>query len=203
MKVLKSFLKTLIAVLIILLSANGFSHHPPVEKKLTAETNHSTLLFSVPIAGGLTKVTGKFNAYIIDIDLIDNDWTKSRIRANIAVNSIDTGIDGRDEHLRSADFFDVENYPEITFVSERIETTAEGFIAYGTFSMHGQSKNIKVPFIITGVDGENTIGLSSRLSIDRIDYGVGADFEHSAIDNFLADTINVEIDFWTKKRKEQ
>lgn len=200
---MKPFLKILLPILIILLSANGFSHHPPVEKELTAETNHSTLLFSVPIAGGLTKVTGKFNSYKIDIDLIDNDWTKSRIRANIAVNSIDTGIDGRDEHLLTADFFDVENYPEITFVSERIEKTEHGFTAYGNFSMHGVSKLIKVPFTITGVDGENTIGLSAKLTLNRIDYGVGTDFEHSAIDNFLADNINIEIDFWTKKRKEQ
>ena len=194
------------AIALLIIIATGllaFNDSQIDTKKLTAETNHSTLLFAVPIANGITRITGKFNEYNIDIDLVDNDWTKSSMKAVIKTVSIDTGIDGRDEHLRTADFFDAETYPEITFTSDRIEKSATGFVAHGSFSMHGVTKKIEVPFVIVAVDGENTIGISSRLSINRIDYGVGADFKHSAIENFLGDEISVEIDFWTKKRKEK
>lgn len=171
-------------------------------KKLTAETNHSSLLFSVPISNGITRITGKFNTYTIDLDYTDNDFTKSTLSASIDASSIDTGIEGRDEHLRSADFFETKTYPKITFVSESIEATENSYVAKGNFTMHGVTKDIEIPFRITGIDGENTIGISARFSLDRTDFGVGNEFKHTSIENFISDTIDVEVDFWTKKRKE-
>jgi polyisoprenoid-binding protein YceI len=67
--------------------------------------------------------------------------------------------------------------------------------------MHGVKKTIEFPLKITGKDGENTIGFSSRLTLNRVDYGVGSDFKHTSMDNFLSKDIHVEIDFWTKKKK--
>lgn len=198
------FSKTRLALILLSVFAIlSFTENPFELKKLTAETNHSTLMFSVPIASGITRITGKYNDYIIDLDYVDGDFTKSALRATIQAASIDTGIDGRDEHLRSADFFDTETYPEITFESERIEKAEEGYVAHGNFSMHGVTKKIALPFVVTGIDGENTIGISSRLSINRIEYGVGADWKHSSMENFVGEIISVEIDFWTKKRKEK
>ena len=192
----KSKYRHLVLLLAISVTLLSFIGNPVEIRKLTAETNHSTLLFSVPISNGITRITGKFNEYTIDLDYVDEDFTKSTLTA-----TIDTGISGRDEHLRSADFFNTEVYPEISFSSKRIEKTEQGYIAIGEFSMHGVTKEIELPFVITGVDGENTIGISSRLSIDRTDYGVGNDFKHTAIENFISNKIDVEIDFWTKKRK--
>ena len=197
----KSKYRHLVLLLAISVTLLSFIGNPVEIRKLTAETNHSTLLFSVPISNGITRITGKFNEYTIDLDYVDEDFTKSTLPATIKVESIDTGISGRDEHLRSADFFNTEVYPEISFSSKRIEKTEQGYIAIGEFSMHGVTKEIELPFVITGVDGENTIGISSRLSIDRTDYGVGNDFKHTAIENFISNKIDVEIDFWTKKRK--
>lgn len=198
-----SFYAKLALFIVLLIGASASRQNPSEVKKLTAETNHSTILFSVPIANGITRITGKFNDYDIDIDLVDNDWTKSTLSAVIRAESIDTGIDGRDDHLRTADFFDVATYPEITFTSERIVKTEKGYTVVGDFSMHGITKKLELPFEITGVDGENTIGISLRFSINRMDYGVGTEFKHSAIENFLGEEIAVEIDFWTKKRKEK
>jgi polyisoprenoid-binding protein YceI len=189
-------------ILVMALLNSSFRTDPAEIRKLTAETNHSTLMFSVPIAGGITRITGKFNDYSIDIDYVDDNWTKSKISAVIKAESIDTGIDGRDEHLRTADFFETASYPEITFTSERIERTDSGYTAYGKFSMHGVTRTIEFPFVVTGEDGDHTIGISSRLSINRLDFGVGSDFKHTAVENFLGEEIAIEIDFWTKKRKE-
>jgi len=193
--------KTIFVFLSISFFLVSFASDKSDNRPLTVESNHSTVQFIVPISNGITRITGKFNDYSIDIDYNDDDFTKSTISTTIKVASIDTGIDGRDDHLRTSDFFDVEKFPEITFTSNRIETSEDGYMVYGEFTMHGISKQIELPMKITGKDGENTIGFSSRLTINRIEYGVGAGFKHSSMENFLSEDIHVEIDFWTKKKK--
>lgn len=170
-------------------------------KRLVAETNHSTIQFSVPISNGLTRITGKFNEFTIDLEIIDNDIAKSRISAVIKVNSVNTGIIGRDEDLKTKDFFDSEKFPEITFTSDRIVKNGNEFIAHGQFQMHGITKTISLPFRVTGQSGEDVIGFSARYNIKRTDFGVGTEFRHTTDDNFIGNDIGVEIDFWTKKPK--
>lgn len=194
MKVLYSF-----CVTVILLSFLPISTEPV---KLAVEPNHSTIQFSIPISGGLTRVTGKFTDFTIDIDYVDNDLTKSTMMAVIKATSINTGIPDRDDHLRTADFFEVETYPEITFVSDSIVKTNDEYVAFGSFQMHGITKALQMPFRLNGKDGKFTLGITSRLSLNRSDYNLGTDFKHTSIENFLGDQIAVEIDFWTKKRKD-
>jgi len=170
-------------------------------RKLIAETNHSTVQFSVPISEGLTRITGKFNDFSIDVNLVDNDITKSRISAVIKVNSINTGMAGRDEDLKSKDFFDTQKFPEITFVSDRIEKKGNDFVAHGLFQMHGVEKMISLPFRITGQKGEDVIGFSSRYTLKRSEFGVGTEWKHTLDDKFIGDEIGVEIDFWTRRLK--
>lgn len=196
---MQSFYKTLSALLVLTMFITSYKADDTETRPLTVESNHSTVQFIVPISNGITRVTGKFNEYTIDIDYNDEDFTQSTISATIKVESIDTGIDARDDHLRTADFFDVGQFPEITFISEEIIKKGNSFLVKGKFTMHGVSKTIEFPLIITGKEGENTIGFSSRLTLNRVDYGVGADFKHSSMENFLSEDIHVEIDFWTKK----
>lgn len=168
---------------------------------LTVEPNHSTIGFRVPISAGITLVTGKFTDFDLELELVDGDWTQSKVHFTIQATSINTGIADRDQHLRSADFFDVETYPTITFVSKAIRKIDDThFEASGTFTMHGVSQEIQLPFEILGQD-KNTIGVQIRTTIDRIDYGVGASFKHTTEANFLANEIEVEINFWTKRDK--
>lgn len=170
-------------------------------KFLTVEPNHSTIGFRIPISNGITLVTGKFTDFDLELSLVDGDWTKSSAEFSIQATSINTGIADRDEHLRSPDFFEVEKYPNITFVSEEIRAIdSTHFEATGTFSMHGISKTISLPFEVLGQDG-NTIGIQIRTLLNRIDYGVGTNFKHTSMPDFLAKEIEVEINFWTKRDK--
>jgi polyisoprenoid-binding protein YceI len=169
--------------------------------KYAADTAHSNVGFSLPILGGLSNVRGKFTDFTVEIVYDDKDVTKSTVNAVIKATSIDTGIEGRDKHLRNADFFDVEKFPEITFQSSRIEKKGKDFIAHGTFTMHGVAKEIALPFTINGIrkdekTGKTTLGVTARTSLNRKDFGVS--FSRPDNPTFLGDTVEIELNVITR-----
>jgi polyisoprenoid-binding protein YceI len=99
------------------------------------DANHSTVRFSVSIMGGLSRVNGKFTEFAVTLMNDDKDITKSSVSVVIKAASINTGITARDNDLRSAGFFDVEKYPEITFQNKHIEKKGKQLLAIGTFTM--------------------------------------------------------------------
>lgn len=187
--------------LFALVLTSAFSLLSAQTQYLTVEPNHSTIGFRIPISSGITLVTGKFMDFDLSLTLVDGDWTKSSAQFTIQATSINTGISDRDEHLRSADFFEVEKYPTITFVSEKIVAIDDThFEAQGTFDMHGISHVVTLPFEVLGQEG-NSIGIQIRSTLNRLDYGVGSNFKHTNMPNFLAKEVEVEINFWTKRDK--
>jgi polyisoprenoid-binding protein YceI len=173
----------------------------PAVTKYDADVAHSNVGFSIPILGGLSHVRGKFNDFSVEIVHDDKDVTKSSVRAVIKAASIDTGIERRDAHLRNADFFDVEKFPEITFQSTRVEQKgAQQFVAHGTFTMHGVSKEIALPFTVNGLkknaDGKTTLGVTARATLNRRDYGIS--FARPDNPDFLGDTVEVELNVVTR-----
>ena len=170
-------------------------------KKLVSETNHSTIGFQISVAG-FTKVTGKFKDFEIRMDWNDKVLDSCKLSTTIQVKSIDTGIPDRDNHLRTSDFFDADQFPTIIFESDSIvQVDYSNFKAHGRLSMHGVTKEFSLPFQIVKVEN-NTIGIQCETSLNRSDFGVGTDFKHSSMPDFLSDEIEVEIYFWTKKRKD-
>jgi polyisoprenoid-binding protein YceI len=169
--------------------------------KYAADAAHSNIGFSIPILGGLSSVSGKFTDFTIEIVYDDRDVTKSTVNAVIKATSIDTGIERRDAHLRNADFFDVEKFPEITFRSSRIERKGKDFIAHGTFTMHGVAKEIALPFTVNGVrkdekTGKTTLGATARTSLNRKDFGIN--FSRPDNPTFLGDMVEIELNIITR-----
>lgn len=82
--------------------------------------NHWTIGFEVPIMGGLSKVPGRFTDFDVAVVFDPADITKSSVNATIRVASVDIGIADRDKDLRSDNFFNVDKYPAITFVSQSV-----------------------------------------------------------------------------------
>ena len=126
---------------------------------------------------GLSIVLGKFTDYAATIFYDPNDITKSSVQFTAKVASLDTGVRQRDDHLRSADFFEVERYPEMTFGSTRIERKSDNtFIAYGDLKIKNVTKLIALPGEFYGVIkdsvGQTRLGGSANLNINRLDYGV-------------------------------
>lgn len=187
-------------ILHLIILNSSLLHAQSSETNLTVEPNHSTIGFSIGIAGGITRVTGKFMAFDLRLKYANDDLTQSSVFFTIQTSSINTGIPDRDDHLRTADFFDVESFPEITFQSSSIEKKESGFEAKGVLSMHGIEKTVAIPFELLHKE-KTQLGIQIRWQLNRLDFGVGKDFKHTAIENFLAENIDVEINFWTKRDK--
>lgn len=136
---------------------------------------HSQVEFSVNHLV-VFKVSGSFNEYQGEIDADSASKTLKSAKAEIKVASIDTREAKRDDHLRSVDFFDAENYPLMTFTSKRVEGSGENITVYGDLTIRGTSKEVA----LTGsFRGENTdpwgnvrAGFSGSTVINRHDYGL-------------------------------
>jgi polyisoprenoid-binding protein YceI len=103
------------------------------------DPSHSEALFTVRHL--ITKVRGRFRQFAGTIQFDEAAIDRSSVTFTIQASSIDTNEPNRDTHLRSADFFDVENTPTITFVSRAVlRTTDQAFTVTGTLTMHGISR---------------------------------------------------------------
>jgi polyisoprenoid-binding protein YceI len=192
---LKKSIFTLFLLSITIFAQNGTTRPYPIDN------GHSTVGFSVPILGGLSQVKGKFTDFTITINNDEKDITKSNVSVVIKATSVNTGIENRDKHLRTADFFDVEKYPEITFQSQRIEKKGKGFIAHGPLTMRGVTKDIALPFTITGTFTNPTtkklsVGYAANMVLNRREFGINYSRQDSP--TFLGDNISIEIELVTK-----
>src|SRR5687767_3383960 len=118
---------------------------------------------------GLAIVLGKFTDYTGTISYDPNDITKSSVQFSAKVASLDTGVKQRDDHLRSADFFEVEKYPEMTFRSTRIERKSDKkFIAHGDLTIKNVTKQVALPVEFYGAikdsQGQTRLGGSAHLN---------------------------------------
>jgi len=125
----------------------------------------------------VTKVRGSFNEFDGTGYFDAQDPTRSHLRLTIKAASIDTRNADRDAHLRSNDFFDMESYPQITFVSTDVEQVdAENYQVTGDLTIKGVTKPVTVDFEYTGaaVDpfGNQRIGFEGKTTVNRKDWGV-------------------------------
>ncbi|MCL9806980.1 YceI family protein [Flavobacterium amniphilum] len=124
-----------------------------------------------------TNVSGKFNAFDARIENENNDFTSSKIVFNTQVSSIDTNSTDRDNHLKSVDFFDVDNFPKISFISTEITRINDSkFIIKGDLTIKGVTKNIQLHTEYSGLMTDpwnNTkLGISVSGEINRKDFGL-------------------------------
>ena len=137
---------------------------------------HSFIGFKVKHMG-LIEVPGFFRDFTGAVNYDAADPAKSSVEFTAKATSIDTGVAGRDNHLRNADFFEVEKYPDVTFKSTKVEKTAAGWTVTGDFTMKGVTKSISFPFNIAGFlpadqRSGGKMGVTAETVINRRDYGV-------------------------------
>ncbi|NUT36564.1 MAG: YceI family protein [Hamadaea sp.] len=125
----------------------------------------------------VTKVRGAFNEFEGTGQLDGENPANSKVEVTIQAKSIDTRNEQRDGHLRSNDFFDMENYPEITFVSTEARQTGDtDFELTGDLTIKGVTKPVTVPFTFEGAAtdpfGNQRVGFEGQVTINRKDWGV-------------------------------
>jgi polyisoprenoid-binding protein YceI len=123
----------------------------------------------------VSKVRGRFDKFEGTI-VTAEDPLASSVTAAVDLSSINTGQEQRDAHIRSADFFEVEKYPEMTFVSTGVKSAEEGFILEGDLTLKGITKPVAFNLEVNGIGpdayGGTRIGFSAESQIGRSDFGV-------------------------------
>jgi polyisoprenoid-binding protein YceI len=161
---------------------------------------HSIIGFSIRHLE-IAWVEGRFKDFKGTIHFDDSDITRSSVEFAAKVESIDTGVEPRDKHLRTADFFDVAKYPEMTFKSTRVERKGEGgYVLHGDFTLKGVTKQVQLPFTVTGAIkdpwGNTRFGVSAQTKINRRDFGInwGTALENGGIDVGNEVTIELQLE---------
>jgi len=138
---------------------------------------HSTIGFRVKHMG-LVEIPGFFRDFTGTVNYDPKDVTKSTVEFTAKVTSVDTGVAPRDNHLRTADFFEVEKYPDMTFKSTKIEKKDKGLILTGDLTMKGVTKSISFPFNVVGFlksERGTRMGATAEAVVNRKDFGVNYD----------------------------
>jgi polyisoprenoid-binding protein YceI len=122
-------------------------------------------------------VEGRFKDFSGTIRYDDQDITKSSVEFSAKVASIDTGVEPRDKHLRTADFFEVEKFPEMTFKSTRVERKGQdAYVLHGDLTLKGVTKPVALPFTVAGAIkdpwGNTRFGIEAQTKINRRDFGI-------------------------------
>ena len=163
---------------------------------------HSSIEFSVKHLV-ITNVKGSFDRFDGSISADPEKIEESSVNVTIDVASINTKNEKRDEHLRSSDFLDAENHPQITFRSSEIRKTNDGYVAAGTLTIRGVAKEVELPFAlhgpITSPWGETVAGIEIAYEIDRQEFGVSWNQTLDTGGVVVGNEVRIEINLEVKK----
>jgi polyisoprenoid-binding protein YceI len=140
------------------------------------DSSHSSIHFSVRHLV-IAKVRGQFSRWTGTLEVPGRDFARGSLDVVIDASSIDTGVADRDAHLRSADFFDVERYPEITFTSATVtQASADRLHVAGALTIKGVTRDVVLDVEVLGQAkdpwGNERAAFSATTSIDRREFGL-------------------------------
>jgi len=141
-----------------------------------ADPTHSSVGFEVKHLM-IATVRGRFASFAGRLEAAEDDPSNSQAEGTVRVRSIDTGDPARDEHLRSADFFDAERYPEITFKSTQVRHIDGGtYRIVGGLTIKDVTREVEVDAKVEGTAedpwGNERVGISIQGAINRTDFGL-------------------------------
>ncbi|PIC79368.1 hypothetical protein CSV75_12285 [Sporosarcina sp. P18a] len=172
--------------------------------KWNVDTAHSTIEFSVRHMM-ISNVKGTFNEFQGTIEADPQDLTDASVDFTIDANSIDTRKSDRDNHLRSADFFDVENYPNLSFKATTIKKTSnDTYDVTGDFTIKDTTKPVTFNVTFEGIakdpmSGDEAAGFSGETKINRKDFGLtwNAALETGGV--VVSDEVKIHIEIQLRK----
>jgi len=141
------------------------------------DPDHSNLGFKIKHLM-VSNVKGNFDKYFGIVEINEKDITKSKVEVTIDTNSVNTNVKKRDDHLRSADFFDVAKYPTMIFVSKKVTVVGPDKLKVtGEFTLHGVTKEVVLDLEGPTAEskdpwGNTRKGATATTRINRKDYGL-------------------------------
>lgn len=171
-----------------------------------ADPTHSLIGFSVRHLM-ISRVRGQFNKFDVEMQGDPDDLTNAKLRAEIDVASIDTRVEDRDNHLRSADFFEVDRFPKMTFESKKITATgANQYQVEGDLTIRDVTKPVTWTLHAAGTAkdpwGNERFVFSGETKLNRSEFGLtwNAPLETGGV--LVSDDVNIEIDVQLVKQGE-
>ena len=172
--------------------AIAFLAVPLFAQDFKIDPNHSSANFSVKHML-VSTVRGRFGGGVTGtIHLDPQDITRSSVVAVIKTATINTDNESRDKDLRSANFFEVDKYPDIRFQSTKVEKRGDDYVATGNLTIKDVTKQVELPFSLaqTEARGKKKLGVDSSLTINRFDYHVNYDPSGAGVSK----EVKIEID---------
>lgn len=168
---MKRFITTITTIIALALPAFAFA------STWAIDPDHSNVGFKVRHLM-VSNVHGSFGKYTGAVEINDNDITKSKVEVSIDTSSINTNVQKRDDHLRSADFFDVAKFPTMTFVSTKVAKTGKDKLKVtGDLTLHGVTRQVVLD--VEGLSRESKDpygnirrGATATTTINRKDFGL-------------------------------
>ena len=162
------------------------------------DPSHSTIGF-VARHAMVAKVRGHFTDVTGTLTLDGANPAASSASLTIVASSFTTGSDDRDNHVKSADFLDVEQFPTLSFVSTGVKQKDDDeFIVTGDLTIHGVTKSVDVKFELQGVSkdpwGGTRIGFEGKAEISRKEFGLVWNVALETGGVLVGDTIKIELD---------
>jgi polyisoprenoid-binding protein YceI len=159
----------------VLFAALGGAAPAAAADEYAVDPVHSSVTFKISHLG-LAWVHGRFNSFSGGFVIDTADPAKSSFNLAIKAESVDSGNNKRDDHLRSPDFFNVKQFPALSFKSTAVKTTKDGYEVTGDLTMHGVTKSITFP-LVGGRTAEfprgfKRTGYTTELTLKRSEFGM-------------------------------
>ncbi len=191
---IEEIMKKYILMAVVMLSAFAAN----AQTTWTNDPMHSRLGFVVKHTM-ISEIDGRFADFNATVVTSKPDYTDAKITLTAKVASISTDVEARDNHLKSADFFDAEKYPTLTFKSTKlVKVNANKGIVYGNLTFHGVTKPVKLDVtffgkIVSPMNNKTTAGFQVKGLVKRSDYNLGPKFPEAIISNDVKIIANVEF----------
>lgn len=161
------------AIIVLLISFWSVARTQPIN------TSKSYVNFKIGNMG-LGSVDGTFKGMKGTVIFDTNNLSESRFDVTIDPASVDTNKPKRDAHLKEEDFFEIEKYVIIGFISTEITSTPDGYVAKGNLTLHGVTNMIEIPFSVSDSNGQTM--LTGEIEVSRSDYNLATE---SYSNNFM------------------
>ncbi len=185
----KIFIATVLALSSLAMYSQTTWTNDPAHSRLGFVVKHLTI----------SQIDGRFGDFTVKVTTSKVDYSDAQIEVTAKVASIDTDVEARDNHLRSADFFDAEKYPTLTFKSTSLKKTGKNKgKLYGNLTFHGVTKAVVLDVqyfgsVVNSMNNADTAGFQIVGEIKRSDFNLGSQYPEAMISDKIKIVANAEF----------